>query len=381
MSGEYLNSHLLIVEDDVLSQTILEKILGGIGYNHVEVVADAESALDKVCGDSVDLLLLDITLPMMDGYELSKIIMQRPHPPGVVVVSAVSGITETDLHTYGWSGYVEKPFTSDTLELHIIRALMTRNEQHIIEQNRLANIGFVAASIVHEFNNHLAVVRGYAQVGLRLYKELLDKANDMVTKKKDFQAWFDTIVKGGDYFKAIDTEITRGSLLAQNILSLSRKETDKKTMVSIDDIIDATIELRRTAFFETRLCRNYGKPPLVYVDYRMVQGSILNILTNAKFYMSDNDTLTVSTYTENKHVIAAFCNTGSYIAPEYQQRVFDAFFTTKKECKGTGIGLDLVKQTMQCHGGTVSVTSTQNPPETTFYLTFPIVDSHHNADF
>jgi signal transduction histidine kinase len=107
----------------------------------------------------------------------------------------------------------------------------------------------------------------------------------------------------------------------------------------------------------TELVREYQDLPLVRCLPDEINQVWTNLVHNALQAMDHKGTLTVGLRQDGERVLVSVGDTGCGIAPEHRERIFDAFFTTKKAGEGTGLGLDIVRKIVEKHGGTISVDS------------------------
>jgi PAS domain S-box-containing protein len=195
--------------------------------------------------------------------------------------------------------------------------------------SRLASVGEMAAGIAHEINNPLTSVIGYSQ--------LLSGREDIPEDvKMDL--------------KAIDEGAQRVAGIIKRLLTFARQSRPERTLVSIDDLITNTLDLRayhlRTNNIKvtTKLAADL---PLTTADPAQLQQVFLNIIVNAEAEMKQargRGKLLIKTEEVNGTIRISFKDNGHGIAKENLARIFDPFFTTREVDQGTGLGLSI------CHG-------------------------------
>jgi two-component system NtrC family sensor kinase len=230
-------------------------------------------------------------------------------------------------------------------------------EAQLSQSDKLSSIGLLAAGVAHEVNTPLAVISAYAQM---LSKQLQGDPQKSALLEK------------------ITRQTFRASEIVNNLLNFSRTSGTEFTDVQVNKVITDTLALLEHQFKTGRVVvedeLNHNLPPIQGNPGRLQQ-VFLNLFLNAKDAMPNGGVLKVST-SNGDSVSVAVTDTGSGIAPENIQRIYDPFFTTKNSPKetqkrGTGLGLSVTYGIIQEHAGKIRVDS--RPGEgTTFYLDFPL---------
>jgi len=230
-------------------------------------------------------------------------------------------------------------------------------EAQLTQADKLSSIGLLAAGVAHEVNTPLAVISSYTQMlakqvrGDQRVAPLLDK---------------------------ITQQTFRASEIVNGLLNFSRTGAAEFTALDLNHIILETLKLLEHQFrasqvqLETSL--EDGLPPILGNSGKLQQ-VFLNLFLNAKDAMAAGGTLRVATLA-NGHVAVDVSDTGSGIALEHVQRIYDPFFTTKLtvregQRRGTGLGLAVTYGIIQEHAGKIQVES-QVGSGTTFHLEFPM---------
>ncbi len=230
-------------------------------------------------------------------------------------------------------------------------------ESQLSQADKLSSIGLLAAGVAHEVNTPLAVISSYAQM---LSKQLQDDPQ-----------------KGG-LLEKITRQTFRASEIVNNLLNFSRTSGTEFTEVSVNKIIADTMALLEHQFKITKIrvedeLADYL--PLISGNPGRLQQVFLNLFLNARDAMPEGGTLRVAT-SNGDGVSVVVSDTGTGIAQEHIQRIYDPFFTTKAapregQGKGTGLGLSVTYGIIQEHAGKIRVES--HPGRgTTFYLDFPL---------
>jgi signal transduction histidine kinase len=231
-------------------------------------------------------------------------------------------------------------------------------EAQLSQADKLSSIGLLAAGVAHEVNTPLAVISSYAQM---LSKQLQGDAKKSTVLEK------------------ITRQTFRASEIVNNLLNFSRTSGAEFTEVDVNRVILDTLSLLEHQF-RTAKVRVHDElsphlPPIQGNSGRLQQ-VFLNLFLNAKDAMPNGGTLRIAT-SNGDGVSVMVSDTGSGIAQEHIQRIYDPFFTTKAapqdgQKRGTGLGLSVTYGIIQEHAGKIRVES--SPAEgTTFYLDFPLL--------
>jgi two-component system, NtrC family, sensor kinase len=230
-------------------------------------------------------------------------------------------------------------------------------ERQLTQTDKLSSIGLLAAGVAHEVNTPLAVISSYAQL---LAKQLQgDEKRSALLEK-------------------ITKQTFRASEIVNNLLNFSRTSGTEFQAVDLNKVIHETLGLLEHQFKTGRIKVEGDlatQLPHIHGNTGKLQQVFLNLFLNAKDAMPNGGTLKVQTI-NNYGVHVVVSDTGSGIAPEYIQQIYDPFFTTKKRPQtgnsgGTGLGLSVTYGIIQEHAGKIRVESRQGEG-TKFYLEFPM---------
>ncbi len=217
-------------------------------------------------------------------------------------------------------------------------------EQQIIQTEKLATIGQLAAGIAHEIGTPLNIISGNAEFVLLDMKESDPGYRELVT---------------------IIEQTKRMSLLMRQLLDFARPKVLSLQPVDINGVLRDVLNFIRVQFkkgdieivspLEEGIPHVYGDPALVYQVF-------LNIVVNSFHAMAKGGTLTIRTRTEagkgtRRQVMIEIADTGEGIPPENLEKIFTPFFTTKEPGKGTGLGLAVTRRIVQEHSGTIGIES------------------------
>jgi len=228
-------------------------------------------------------------------------------------------------------------------------------QQKIMESERLAIIGQLAAGVAHELNNPLGGVLVYSHL-------LLEDLDDEDPKRENLEK--------------IVTQATRCKEIVKGLLDFARQTEPKIELANINKILKDTLSLveNQSLFQNIKISKSFcSSPPQVMVDKAQIQQVLMNIVFNAAEAMEGYGDLIISTRVAeaDQFMEIEFTDTGCGIPEENLERLFEPFFTTKEVGHGTGLGLAISYGIIQRHGGDIEVKS-QVGKGTTFTIRLPI---------
>ncbi|MFZ5443599.1 MAG: ATP-binding protein [Myxococcota bacterium] len=234
---------------------------------------------------------------------------------------------------------------------------MRELERRVIQAEKLASLGQLAASVVHEINNPMTAVSTYA---------------DALWRRAEGSPTADPA--DVDKYKRILDNAERVLRFTRDLVSYARPAHDKPELVDVNAVIEKAIGFCDHVLHKhgVRIGRELGPvAPFLAVRQNLVQ-VFVNLITNACHATTSGGLVTVTSRTEGEHAVISVRDTGSGMDPETQARIFEPFFTTKPDGKGTGLGLSIVQGIVENHGGTITVHS-EPGQGTTFTLRLPML--------
>jgi signal transduction histidine kinase len=347
-SGEA--KRILIVEDDLGTSEALSEVLEAEGYE-IATAGDGREALERLNGTDVpDLILLDLRMPVMDGWTF-RLAQRRNSALAPIPVIAMSADGTSQAATISADAFLKKPLSMPDLLAAIERVLAESERKNQSDRwtlvERMASLGQVAAGVGHEINNPLAFVLinvAEARNELREMAGTTSRANHLVDLLDE---------------ALIGLERIRG--VVRNVQSLSRKPDQRRAPLRLGKILDESITVARSYLHRARVVKRYEDVPLVMGSPGELGEVFLNLLVSAAQalpggHKPDNE-IAISVAFDGSHVTVEIADNGHGIPPEILPRVFDPFFTTKGHEDGTGLGLSICQQIVTDHGGTLTITS------------------------
>lgn len=258
-----------------------------------------------------------------------------------------------------WNRLLETRVDEKTQELEKIHL-------HMVEVEKLAAMGQLAAGVAHELNNPLSGIMGYSEIALELFKE---KPPETVTPQE--------VSKMIAYFGHIEGLTRRCRSIILDMLKFARQHTEEFRDVQVSEEVRQTLN-----FLDKQLNRGNIKVvadlpediPFVKGNGLQLQQVFTNLVLNAVQAMPKGGTLDIRTRRNGEMVEAVFSDSGSGIEPEHLHRIFEPFFTTKPVGEGTGLGLSVSYGIIKHHGGEIRVTS-ELGRGSTFTVMLPLLPS------
>ncbi|CAM4321127.1 GAF domain-containing sensor histidine kinase [Myxococcus xanthus] len=229
-------------------------------------------------------------------------------------------------------------------------------EKRIIHAEKLASIGQLAASVVHEINNPMTAVATYADALLQRSR-MTPGANPADQEK----------------LRKILESSHRILRFTRDLVSYARPAQDRPERVQLNAIVDMAVGFCEHVVAQARVTiqREYIElPPLSAVRANLVQ-VFVNLITNACHAMPPGGSVILATGRDGQDAVVKVRDTGTGIEPKHLQRIFEPFFTTKPEGRGTGLGLSICQGIVENHGGRLTVESTMGEG-TTFIVRLPL---------
>jgi PAS domain S-box-containing protein len=219
----------------------------------------------------------------------------------------------------------------------------TKNlQRQLVNAEKLASLGTLAAGVAHEINNPLGVILGFCELLLRKTDPNAQQYEDLKTIERQGLLCKETV---------------------ENLLSFARTEKQQLDYAELNgcirEIVKVVRHLLETKGVRLSLQLTDGLPP-VKADARQLQQVFLNLITNAMAAMENGGALTIRSLLERnpRRVVVQFQDTGVGVPATNMDRIFEPFFTTKPEGQGTGLGLFVSYGIITSYGGTLDCAST-----------------------
>ena len=373
---------ILIVDDTPENLISLKRALERHNFE-VDTASSGEEALKKVLKNEYVLIILDVQMPGMDGFEVAEAISgySRAKETAIIVLSAVN--KELKFITRGYSSggldYITKPVDMDILLLKVktFYRIYEQSRKLIEIQNALLDeIEFrkqaerkkdeFISIASHELKTPLTSVKGYMQ--------LLGRSIDKGDMEK---------VKG--HLEKAQVQLEKLNELIADLLDISKIESGKlkfnKKYFSLDVLLDNVTDIILQGNPEFKITRKGRAPQEIYADEMRIEQVIINFLTNAIKYAPGTREIEINVGLKGDEVYLGVRDFGIGIEPKQQKHVFDKFYRVEETAihfQGLGIGLYISAEIIRRHSGQIGVKSTIGEGSE-FYFIIP-VDSGDEAD-
>lgn len=272
--------------------------------------------------------------------------------------------------------------------LELFQAYTDLKEAHnqMIQQEKMASLGQLAAGVAHEINNPTGYIISNLGTLDKYQARLVEFINTQNEAIKDLdpselprlaairkEMKIDHII--GDV-PALVSESFDGAKRIQNIVQslkgFSRKDDDECTTASITECLESTINIIWNQIkYHATLRKEFGEVQAIRCYPQKLSQVFMNLIVNAAHALGEKGEITVSTWQKNDAAYISVADTGSGIPEEIRSRIFEPFFTTKEIGKGTGLGLSISREIVREHGGEITVESRVGTG-TTFTVMLPL---------
>ncbi len=241
---------------------------------------------------------------------------------------------------------------------------LQETHEKLLHQDKMASLGKLSSSVVHEINNPIAGILNLTKLCKRILRE------DVIDQKE-----IDLFLQ---YLNLMEIESKRISRIISNLLLFARQSKVELNKIDINQIIERTLLLNSNLLkingvrVETFLCSDL---PLFYGSEDQIQQVFMNLVSNAaeSMFVTEGGILTIqSDFSEDDQCITLlFKDTGTGISRNKVSKIFEPFYTTKRKGKGVGLGLSVAYGIIEDHSGTIYVDS-ESGVGSTFHIKLPV---------
>lgn len=337
-----MKPRVMAVDDDEKNLALLSAKLEREGYE-VFTARNGIEALAKVRLTPPDLILMDVMMPQMDGYEALRQLKSREETRYIPVIM-LTGRAEVEDKVLGFEvgaeDYIQKPYSLQEVSARVksllrMRALQTK----LRETEKMAALGEMVDGIAHEVRNPLTAIGGLAR---RLFEGTADPQH---------KAYTQSILK---YVQRLERMLQRIDEYKRILVSTpSRGELNPLVSASVKDIREFIEGTGKDIAIQERLMPD---PPPVMMDYGNLKIALFNILQNSVEAIEKKGEIVVETTPENDQSVSIkISDTGVGMTQDEIRKIFNPFQTSKFE--GAGLGLTISYRIVHDHGGEIDVES------------------------
>ena len=349
---------ILVVDDEASNVRLLERILEMFGCTNVRSTVDSRQAVPMYLELEPDLVLLDLHMPHMDGFEIMEQLKVSLSPeeylPILVLTADVTLETKRRALASGAKDLVTKPLDHSEVVLRIKNLLENRflhlelqkqnglleqqvrertsqveetlsqlraTQEHIVKQERLRALGMMAGGIAHDFNNALTMVLGYSEL-LLPYVQAKAPAREL------------------GYLHHVISAAQDATHVVARLRDFYRPATDEiRLAVDLNDIVQQAVSLTLPRWSSKSLAdgvqidmrTQLNEVPLISAHAPELREVLTNLIFNAVDAMPSGGTISIATSYEGEKVRLAVGDTGIGMTEEERQLCLEPFFTTKGE--------------------------------------------------
>jgi signal transduction histidine kinase len=421
--------NILLVDDNPTNLKVLFEAIGGYGWKAL-MATDGESAIEQAEYAQPDLILLDVMMPGIDGFETCRRLKANPITENIPIIF-MTALSETTDKVKGLEigavDYITKPFQKEEviarLKLHLKLSLLTRNLEQQVEQRtaeltqsvgqlqqtqlqliqseKMSTLGQLVAGIGHEINNPIGFIGG--SCGnieeyindifslIKLQQEKLADSDDReieeLIEEIDLEYLMEDLPK---LMNSMRQGITRLKDISLSLRTFARTDIAHQVEYQIHEGLDSTLMLLKHRLKDIGnrpqidIIKNYNELPPITCYPGQLNQVFMNIIANAidafdDLHSADDSTtnlpytITIATSVDSTQNTVSICieDNALGMTPEVQSRIFEQSFTTKPVGKGTGLGLAISHQIIvDKHSGKIDCFSTAGKG-TKFIITLP----------
>ncbi|MFA7383038.1 MAG: ATP-binding protein [Desulfurivibrionaceae bacterium] len=414
---------IFIVDDDQCSRQFLNDILAGKGYA-TRCLADGKLAIQAALDEPPDLILLDVMMPDMDGFEVCRRLKENQATRFVPVVM-VTCLNEKAMRLKGIAAgaddFISKPIDTTeillrtrnlllvkqyydflkehatileeqvrqrTEELEEAIAVLKATQQQMVQQEKMAMVGQLTAGLAHEINNPVGFIS--SNIGsLDNYCEKLltfveaqqeallsgqpDQRQVELILEQRRQLKIDYIMKDlPEMILETRDGVERIKSIVRDLKCFSRADDSEHKLADVNQCLESTLNIVKNELkYKAKIRREYGELPKILCYPQQLGQVFMNLLVNAAHAIDIQGEITVRSWNAEGQIFVAISDTGCGIPEKQRAHIFEPFFTTKESGKGTGLGLSISKEIVRKHGGEIEVES-EPGKGSTFTVAIPL---------
>ncbi|WP_035217424.1 response regulator [Desulfatibacillum aliphaticivorans] len=400
---------VLVADDDDIGRMVITRLLSKWGHETVPA-KDGEEAWDLFQKNPARIVITDWSMPKLSGLELCDRIRSNKfsHYVYIIILTSREGKENTvEALGAGADDFMSKPIDSAELNARLrvgLRIIQLEEEQqqariHLLQSEKMASVGQLAAGVAHEINNPT----GFVSSNLKTLGDYLDDLAGLVRKYKEFcqnvhddpscmtLPLKDQLHGILEYEQRIDLDYIledtndliqdcregteRIKKIVNDLKDFAHPDEDEVKPANINQGLESTLNVVWNEIkYKAEVFKDLGELPLVDCYPHRINQVFMNILVNAAQAIEEKGEIHIQTRDLGQEVEIKIRDTGKGISEEHLAKIYDPFFTTKEVGKGTGLGLNMAYNIINTHGGSIKCESAIGRG-TTFILRIPIAQN------
>ena len=366
-------NRILIVDDQSSNIKVIGETLKGI--YEIQFARSGKEALSMVAESPPDLILLDIMMPGIDGYEVCRRLKNEHKSseiPIIFITARDDALDEAKGFKLGAVDYITKPFNPEIVKARVkthielkrhrdhLHEIVRERTSQLIHSDRLATLGTISAAVAHEIKNPLFFISGNAElvqhyIATGKYETAVEKA--------------DKILEG----------TRRISRLVDYLKGYARNKDADRRRTLVADVVNDSLDLVGYRLKQSRVtvsCSDIPQDLAVRCDLQKLSQALVNLMGNALDAMGSSEGLIrIGVAKNGGEVLISVRDSGPGIDPEKAESIFQPFVTSKSKEQGTGLGLFIVRHLVEEHDGRVEITKNgKDGAEFTIALPLDVLD-------
>lgn len=358
--------HVLVVDDEVTNRELLSDVLKARGYRVTEA-GDGEQALRIVTKSSPDVVLLDVMMPGMDGFEVCRTLKNEPKTAAIpiLLVTSLTGRSERlQGIEAGANDFITKPIDVQDVVLRVRNAAYTKHLFDRLQENyeQLQKLEALKDNLIHMIIHDMKSPLGVMVGNMELLQ--MDVGNRL---SKEETNYIKMTIRMGWSLNEMIVSLLDVSRLEAGEMPLKLSPSDLSAMAGeAMETLKVTADQRRLT-----MSRTY-EPVTVSCDRDLIRRVITNLVGNAIKFTPEKGEIRVVIESLEAHVKVSVIDSGSGIPREYHEKIFEKFgqIEARQENRkySTGLGLTFCKLAVEAHGGEIGIDSEVGRGSTFWFL-------------
>lgn len=349
---------VLIVDDTLANVELLTSSLKPIGYQ-LAVATSGEKALKIAERFQPDIILLDVMMPGMDGFETCRQLKAAPTTQNIPVIFVTAKVEAEDVIRglrLGAVDYVTKPFREEEIHARVRTHLLLKYSLDALRQANVQKDNLLGM-VAHDLRSPISGIHGYSEI-------LLDDGDSIAPAER--KEILEEVISACNSMLTLVNDLLDATAIAAGTLTLNKRPTN------LADVIKQRLNIARfTASKKSiTIIDQYAGNPVLNFDERRIGQVLDNLVSNAVKFSPTNSCVTVRLAVTPTGAEIAIDDEGPGLTEEDQQKLFSTFQPLSAQPTGsevsTGLGLAIVKKVIDAHGG--SIIARRRPEKGTSFI-------------